>query len=307
MEDPEVLRLLGGPPRTSIEDILGNPRLPQARKAYLDRFLEVYGGDPFLVRLLLETGRFLVFFVLVVLESAQDEARRETWVTVGLLKRTLEIFGLASGRQIDHLVARLCEVGYMESRPSPKDRRVRILSATEKLRAHDRDWLAAHYAPLPVLYPERDYSLVMQRDLQFQLAHRRVSFRLLPFGAKLLADQSEMLIFLSRAGGYMVIVALLQAAMAADDHLNAAVSYGDVGDRFGISRTQVRDLLVQAEELGLVRLHERGGRRVEILPRLWTVYDRSMAAGQYGADIAYLAASRMIAQGAMTGPEMLPA
>jgi DNA-binding MarR family transcriptional regulator len=57
---------------------------------------------------------------------------------------------VASSRHIDELVARLCAVGFMEQRPSDQDRRVRLLLPTEKMRAHDRDWLVAHFAPLAV-------------------------------------------------------------------------------------------------------------------------------------------------------------
>src|SRR5262245_19710852 len=48
LEHAEVEHLLGGSPRIALEDIVRHPRLPEARKLYLDRFLEVYGGDPFL-------------------------------------------------------------------------------------------------------------------------------------------------------------------------------------------------------------------------------------------------------------------
>jgi hypothetical protein len=40
------------------------PLLPEARKIYVDGFLAVYGDDPFLVRLLIETGRFFVFNII---------------------------------------------------------------------------------------------------------------------------------------------------------------------------------------------------------------------------------------------------
>jgi hypothetical protein len=103
LEDTEIQRLIGGPPRLTLEDIARHPRLPEARKVYLERFLEVYGGDPFLVRLLIESGRFLVCQVTLLLEAAHDLARRETWPTVGLLKENMAMFGLASGRHIDHL------------------------------------------------------------------------------------------------------------------------------------------------------------------------------------------------------------
>jgi DNA-binding MarR family transcriptional regulator len=45
------------------------------------------------------------------------------------------LFGLASGRHIDHVIARLCAVGLMQLEPSEQDRRVRILKPTEALRA----------------------------------------------------------------------------------------------------------------------------------------------------------------------------
>jgi hypothetical protein len=292
LPDSEIERLIGGPPRIALDDIIRHPRLAQARKLYLDRFLEVYGGDPFVVRLLIESGRFLVYHLVTVLEAAHDPARRETWLTVGLLKQNMALFGLASGRHVDHLVARLCEVGYMQLRPSEADRRVRILKPTEKLRAHDREWLAAHFAPLTVLYPQHDYGPVMRRDPQFQAAYRRACVPFLPFGAKLLLAVPDMLLFLDRAAGYPIIAALLQAALARPDGSHAAVPYADVGERFGVSRTHVRRLLVAAEEAGLVKLHARGGHRVEILPRLWASHDRGIAGGMYGHDIIYVATAR---------------
>lgn len=292
MDEAEIVRLIGGAPRVALDDIVRHPRLPEARKLYLDRFLDVYDGDPFLVRLLIESGRFVLYALTVVLEYAQDPARRETWLTVGLLKQKMAMFGLASGRHVDHLIARLCAVGYLELRPSHQDRRVKLLSLTEELRAHDRDWLAAHYAPLAVLYPQHDYGLVMRRDPDFQAVHRRVSVPFMPLGAELFLAVPDMTLFLNRAGGYMVIAALLQAAMAQPDDPHAALPYADVGDRFGVSRTHVRKMLVAAEEIGLVKLHARGGHRVEILPRLWASHDRGIAGGMYLHDMIYLAALR---------------
>ncbi len=188
----------------------------------------------------------------------------------------------------------------MELRPSDQDRRVRILKPTEKLRAHDRDWLAAHYTPLTVLYPQNDYGLVMRRDPEFQVVHRRTGMAFMPLGAELFVAVPDMMLFFNRAAGHMVLAALLHAAMADPDQPHAAVAYADVGDRFGVSRTHVRQLLVAAEEAGLVKLHARGGRRVELLPRLWSSYDRSIAGGMYLHDMIYVAAARQQAAAALT-------
>lgn len=290
LEKAEIERLVGRPLRLSLEDILGHPDFADACRLYLDHFLKVYGGDPFLVRLLIESGRFFVYNLTVVLEAAQDPACRDTWPTVGLLKEKMAILGMASGRHIDDLIARLCAVGYMELRPSDQDRRIRILKTTEKLRAHDRDWLAAHYAPLAFLYPQNDYGLVMRRDPEFQAAYRSICIQFMPVAAGLLASMPDMMLFFDRAAGYMVMAALLLAASAEPDHRQAGVSYADVGERFGVSRTHVRKLLVAAEQAGLVKLHARGGHRVEILPRLWSSHSRSVAGGMYLHDMLYLKA-----------------
>jgi hypothetical protein len=291
VQDIDIERVMGVPPRVAFADIVGHPRMPEARRIYIDRFLEVYDGDPFVVRLLLESGRVLVYLIVTVLEAAQDPARRETWVTVGLLKKTIALFGLASGRQIDHLVARLCEVGYMELRPSEQDRRVRILSPTEKMRAHDREWLVAHFAPLTILYPQHDYGPVMRREPQIQAAHRRAALPILPLAAEILQSGPDMMLFLNRAAGYPILAALLQAAMRQGGDAPVAVPYVEIGDRFGVSRTHIRALLTDAETSGLVKLHARGGRSVEILPRLWASHDRGMAGGMYMNDIIYVAAT----------------
>jgi hypothetical protein len=291
VHDDDVRQLIGGPPRIALEDIVRHPGLPEARKVYLDRFLAVYGGDPFLVRLLIETGRFFIFHIVALLEAAQDPERRDTWLTVGHLKEQMSTLGLGSGRHVDQLVGRLCAVGFMELRPAERDRRVRILRGTEKLWAHHRDWLAAHFVHLAHLFPEYDYGPILRRDAEVHFRFLRTGIVFLPFAMKLMFANRDIVLFFERAGGYMVLAALLQAAMAAGDETHTAVPYGDVGDRFGISRTHVRRLLTDAEAAGLVKLHTRGGHRVELLPRLWVSHDRSMATGMYLHDMVYVKAA----------------
>jgi hypothetical protein len=286
VDDPDFLRLAGGAPHLSYDEILRHPNMAQGRKLYLERFLALYERDAFMARLLVETGRFLVFHTAVVLGAAQDLERRETWLTVGRLKRELAVFGAGSDRHIDQLVGRLCAVGFMTSQPAPDDRRVRILEPTEKMLAHDRAWLAVHYAPLTLVSRFGDYQAVMDEDPDYQRRHRRQAIDFLPFSGRLLAVAPDLLLFFKHAGGHMISAALLGAAMAAGD-VHAAVPYADVGARFGLSRTHVRSILLEAQDAGLVRIDGRGGRRVEILPRLWESYDRGLAAGMFSHDMVH--------------------
>ena len=286
MDDPDFVRLTAGVPHLTLDEVVGHPRMAVARGLYVDRFLSIYGDDPFMARLLIETGRFLVFHVLVVLAAGHDPARRDTWLTVGRLKRAMAGYGLASERHIDHLVGRLGAVGFMTTELAEGDRRVRILKPTEAMLAHDRAWLAAHYAPLTVVSPFNDYAPVMGEEPAYQVAQRRTAITFLPFSGKLLALMPDLMLFFNHAAGHVVSASLIQAATAAHDR-HAAVPYGDVGERFGVSRTHVRKIVEEAQSAGLVRLHGRGGHQVEILPRFWASYDRGLAVGMFGHDAVH--------------------
>jgi len=291
LERDELERLVGGRLRLSFEEIVNHPRLPEARRAYLDSFFDVYAGDPFLVRLLLQAGRFFVFHSAAVLEAAQDPLRRETWFTVAALKQQLAMFGYASERQVDHLVARLREVGFLEQRRASTDGRVRLLATTDKLRSHHTEWLAAHYMPLATLYPEHDYSPVLSRNRAFHALHCRACLPFTPASARLMMTLPDTLLFFTHAAGPLIQNAVLKAAMDAGDP-NAAVPYMQAADRFGVSRTHVRNLMTAAQSAGLVRIVGRGGHSIEILPRHWASYDRGLAVGMYLHDAINLVAMR---------------
>jgi hypothetical protein len=291
LEQDELERLVGGRLRLTFDEIVRDPRLPQARWAYLDSFMQVYEGDPFMVRLLLQAGRFFVFHSAAVLEAAQDPSRRETWLTVALMKQHLAMFGYASERQVDHLVARLRAVGFLEQRRAPGDGRVRLLATTDKLRAHHTEWLAAHYAPLATLYPDHDYGPVLSRNRAFHALHCRMRLPFNPAAARLMRTLPDTLLFFSHAAGPLIQSAVLKAAMDAPDPA-AAVPYIDAADRFGVSRTHVRNLMNTAQSAGLVRITGRGGRSIEILPRWWASYDRGLAVGMYLHDAVNLVAMR---------------
>ncbi|HLH90267.1 MAG TPA: hypothetical protein VKX28_17595 [Xanthobacteraceae bacterium] len=301
----EIERLVGATPRVSFADIAEHPRLADARKIFLDRFVDTYDDNPLMVRLLVESGRFAVFLMAIVLDAARDPARRDTWLTIGRLRREVAASGLASERHVDELVGRLCEVGLVELVPCPYDRRLRLVRPTQAAHAHDRAWLAAHFAPLAVCYPQHDYAAALRHDPQFHRRFRRAGAPLMRLGAKLMRAVPDMHLFFAAAGGYMVLAALLQAALAAGDGLHAALPYGHAGERFGLSRTHVRRLLETAQAAGLVRLHERGGRGVEILPRLWASHDRAFACRMYLYDLVHVAASQSdVAKS--PAPELLP-
>jgi hypothetical protein len=272
---------------TPIDELRFHPRMPEARRHYLDLFVALYDDDPFLSRLLIESGRIVLFNVLVMLDHAYEPEKRETWPTISRIKEELGRFGLASDRHVDELLKRLEGVGFVTIRPAPHDRRLRLIRPTARMISHDLDWLIATLAPSLLLRPDKDFSRLTQKDRSFHAQFRRCNLDYLPYVAELFAKLGPMLLFMQFAGGSLVVSALLQAAMNIPEGEAVSFSYVDIGDRFGVSRTQVRKILATAQEAGLVRLHDRGGRRVEVLPTLWLAFDNGIATGAHLVEMVY--------------------
>lgn len=278
-------------PQLSIDEILAHPHFPVARGAMVGEMLGLYEHSPFLNRLLLEVGRNLVFVVIMCLDARYDENDRYTWPTLRAISHAMAGFNLASPRRVADLVSRLIKTGYLEQVLAAKDRRVRILRPTKKMIAQDQDWLVSHYAPLQVLFPNPGYASIMQRDPAFQRAQRLVSASFFPYATQTLARHPIMMQFMIREGGIMIIMKLIELAGPNADTRRKIV-YTDIGARFGISRTQVRKLLQEAEEAALLRLSQDGGRYVQLTPALVEAFDRLIADTMVGHDLMYKLAQR---------------
>ena len=273
------------------QEILAHPRFAVARAAFVDAVLALHEGDRFSSRLLVEAMRQVTFNLIVSLHLRHEASDRMTWPTPRRLKDELRMFGLGSERRIDALVARLIQLGYVESHPSEHDGRVRILSPTAKMMSLDREWLVYHYVPLQVMFPDPGYGEPMARDPAFQRAQRLVALEFSAKGAQIMAGNPAVMRFLNRDAGVLVLIKLIQMA-AADSAKN--LSYTDIGARFGVSRTHVRTLLEDAAQHGDVSLSGRGGHLVELRPSLLQAFDRFVADAMSGHDLLYkLARERM--------------
>ncbi|MFG1264693.1 MULTISPECIES: hypothetical protein [Xanthobacter] len=288
------MEMLGRVP-VAVEEIADHPDYLRARKLYCDSFLALFDRNPFLIRLLTDSSRYLLFTLSVILNANHHVDRRETWFSVGRLKQQMAAFGMTSPRHVDHLIERMQAVGFVEISQAPRDRRVKLLRLTDRMLAHDREWMATDYIILDTLCPRNGYAGVRNRDPAVHAAIRRQSLALLPEGARLLCEQTDFLLFFSRPGGLMVLEALFEAALSSPDGRECPFVFGDVAHRFGLSRSHVRGVMQDAEAAGFIRLHGRGGRAVEILPRLWRSDAIGHGVGARLRDIAFLRASAELA------------
>src|SRR3546814_6226416 len=99
----------------------------------------------------MEAARTVIFVVIICMEAGYREDDRETWPTIGNLKKVLALFGLASPRRIEQLAGRLMQTGFLESRVSARDRRARLLIPTARMMEHDQDRSEEHKSELQSL------------------------------------------------------------------------------------------------------------------------------------------------------------
>jgi DNA-binding MarR family transcriptional regulator len=277
----------------SSEEILAHPRFPVARDEFVTAILALYEHKPFLNRLLLEASRTVLMSIIMCLHARYDELDGATWPTLRLVAHSMAEHELASPSRVQDLVSRLIKTGYLEQRPAPRDRRLRILTPTTKMIAQDQDFLVSHHVPLQIMFPDPGYALIMNRDPAFQLKQRLVSRDLFALGAKILASNPVMMLFQGRDAGIMILIKMIHMAKANGSTEPLKISYADLGTRFGVSRTHVRKLLEAAEELDLVRLTKDDGQFVELLPPVLAAFDRLVADSMSGFDLCYQLALRL--------------
>src|ERR1700741_388360 len=198
------------PPFHSSEAILAHPRFPFARDEFVKAMLALYEHKPFLNRLLLEASRTVLVAIIMCLHARYDEADRATWPTLRLVADAMAEHQLASPSRVQDLVSRFVKTGYLEQRPAPLDRRVRILTPTAKMITQDQDFLVSHHLPLQILFPDPGYELIMTRDPAFQLKQRLVSRDLFALGAQILASNPVMMLFQGRDAGVMILIKMIE-------------------------------------------------------------------------------------------------
>ena len=271
----------------SAEDILAHPRFPLAREAYVEAILATYEHNRFLSRLLLESGRTVLFIGIMCLHARHDRAERATWPTMRLVTEQTVAHGATSPRRVHDLVHRLISIGYLEQQVAPEDHRIRILTPTPKMITHDQNFLVSHYLPLQIMFPQPGYRPIMERAPAFQLTQRRVSAALFARGARIMAVSPVMMPFLGRDAGAMILLKLMQKVGPMGATAPLELSYSDTGARVGVSRTHVRKLLNEAEDRGLVSLTRGADQFVEPKPALVKAFDRFFAESMAGHDLIY--------------------
>jgi len=266
--------------RITPEDILAHPRFAEARAAHIDAVVALFKADRFATRMMADVGVILFRAFLVGFHVAFDVNDPTTWATPSNVRQALVARNLASPRRVDDLLARFRQAGYVESLPSPGDRRMRILVPTARLIAHDRDHLAAYQRFLLDLFPGRGYEWVLGHDEAVHKAIRFVAFQNQARATSALNHEAVRL-FLAFDAGYLALLLVMQAQLSD----TIILTWKSLSDELGVSRSHLRTLFARAEAEGYVRIQAGDRRLILVLPPLWQAYDTFLAGVEADQDV----------------------
>jgi len=228
-----------------------------------------------LSRLWLEIGRCVCTTAILGLHAGLEEDDRATWSTLSRLHATVGPVGVVSRNRVDNFVAYLERYGFVEKRRSARDRRVTLLTPTERLTLVDAAFLGVLDRAARLMRGEDDRAAPALRPAR-HLAIRREMMMRLRLWPRAMRRHRDLMPFLERDSGCLILLLLLQGA-GAPDRLDTCLRYDTGAELASVSRTHVRMLIEEAERAGLLEIVEPGGRHIRLSPRLWQAADRWFA------------------------------
>ncbi|AWN38372.1 hypothetical protein DK427_23730 [Methylobacterium radiodurans] len=268
-------------------EVLSHPAFATVRRSYVVGTLANYEITRFPGNIQAAAYRTAAIGVLVCLWSASDPADRATWPTVAHFKQLVSAFSLAGTRQIDDFIGRLVRTGDIVLDRVATDGRVRLLRPTDKLLAWDRQTLKSYYDVLQALYPEPGYGPAVACDLTFQRAHRKGALAVFPAIGKFLHRNVDLLPFHQMYQGGHILMVLTDLALADPGKPIRERDLIHLRDRFGVSRSHIRNILQAAETAGLLVRTEQARQGFVPTPRGLTAVDIFIANTLAAHDLTY--------------------
>ncbi len=274
------------PPFHTAESLRAHPRFSEAVVALVDNVANLYMND-LRLRGRVEYDRAVCFMLIVCLNAAQQIDKPETSLTLARLESILPVTRIVGDRRITELVASMRRDGFIKSVPAPRDRRVHLLIATEKMLRADRDWLAAFHAPLALLFGDAGYQRAVRQEADYQQAYRVASLKALLLPDRIVGGNPVMDYFIRENFGTRVMMVLMQIVRAEPQLRAGPGFYSLVAARSAVSRTHVRMLMRGAAARGFVALSTRRGESVAILAPLVAGLEQWVAESLAGVDMVH--------------------
>lgn len=183
-------------------------------------------------------------------------------LTAGRLADLLAWTRVASPGRARSILLYLQFIGYIAPAKKPGDSRVKLYAPTQRLKDAFRNRLNREFTAMSHMHPSfAEIGSLITEDDAFNLYMQQMGEAFLAYLRLREEDGPSLEMFSQRYSGMMLLGELLAAA-APDDVFPPVgplrYTVAELGRRCGISRTQVRNILRDAERAGFLQLAEEG-------------------------------------------------
>jgi len=249
----------------AIAALCAHPRFADAVRHIGARYLAMH-ADCRIHKLVADEGRFLICQYAICLHAGHDPRLPGSGLTLGQLVRQCTAFGIMAHGRVEAMVALLRRNGRLLDAPPGPDKRLRRLMPSPEMEAEFRDRLRYHLAALDIVMPGRGYLARLEADPGFFWAFERHRGSMVAALPSLRLRLPGLVALAHVEGGYLVMMALIQAIEGLLRPSEIGFPVADQAARLGLSRTQLARVLESLAQMQLIENVEGRVRQVRIMP-----------------------------------------
>jgi hypothetical protein len=239
-----------------------HPRMLDGLAAYAALIPDYFSNNVILNKVVTEAWRFEMLVYALYLHDSRDPADPRSGLTVANLQKICAQQNCASRGRVLAILGMMRIAGYLRASRSPLDSRVTHLEPSAAFLAVVEGWNHRMFQIIDAVTLEDGLAIAHQADPDFGRAMRVRGAQRLLRGWKLLDPFPEVAHFVSRDGGWMLLLTCVAEAMRLGEGrriVPVSVDLAPFGARFGVSRSHLRRLLESAHDVGLLEAAPRNG------------------------------------------------
>lgn len=257
-----------------------HPSFLQALFAY-DALMPAYFAENIILnKVVTEAWRFEMLVYTLYLHDSRDPADARSGLTISNLTRVCRQQNCASRGRVLAILGLMTLGGYLRREKASGDSRVTQLVPSKLFIDIVEGWNQRIFRIIDAVIPEDELARHHDAIPRFGWDMRRRGAECLLTGWKLLAPFPEVEHFVSRDGGWMLLLSCVAQSLRQDRGQTiapVALDLQSFGARFGVSRSHLRRLLESAHAAGLLEAPPRNGASIRLAPRLVASFLACMA------------------------------
>ncbi|MEP7452846.1 hypothetical protein [Phyllobacterium sp. SB3] len=258
-----------------VAEIRQNPNLDQAAIVFAEGSVKIFEGRYMANKVMANVAKRVIYMAILALHF--NAAGDHHGAMISTLQHITTVLGLCSKNTTAATIDVLENLGLITRVADESDRRNHLIRPTDRMIMGTSKMVGVTFAAADKLYPDKHYVERINGAEDFMRRYFASSLHSL-MNINTLFNRNSQLFSITDSGVMLLckLMTIKNSGRGGDVHA-VSFPFDEIGHLYGVSRTHIRRLMKRAEDDGLVRLLETGGRKVELLPRLDDVFAEMVA------------------------------